>query len=435
MLSPLTAQRQAVYKHVSFSYDTSFASSVTGTTMPRSVNPEGPYWAQYPEHISMQLNGFPNVGQFNEALVRIYPIAEYLSILPDLEPEVTSLKSLIATRPNLRQRFPAAYPDGSNGNILPSLPPNGSVVVLDVKLDYLTFKSGSGIRYVAGYAQAVSPFSTDFLHYVYQGVTSDGKNLVTMTLPLDAVASTTRPPSPNASDEVILEYNRKEAARLDALAPASYMPNLNQLDDLVRSITVSGTTPVVTTYTFPQTGITVSGRFWEVWQSSRLFADSLYINGLPLTVPRQEVSPTDGKLYMTQWFERARFEQHPENPQPHDVLLGLLGARSAQDRLNEAPFKPIPEPNNGLAWFPETGHTLGDPGTGGRAIADAWNQMGGLSQFGYPISQPFFETSRDDGKSYVVQYFQRQRLEYHPENKGTRYEVLLGRLGAEQKDK
>jgi len=40
--------------------------------------------------------------------------------------------------------------------------------------------------------------------------------------------------------------------------------------------------------------------------------------------------------------------------------------------------------------------------------------------------------SKDDGKSYLVQYFQRQRFEYHPENKGTRFEVLLGRLGAEQ---
>jgi len=31
-----------------------------------------------------------------------------------------------------------------------------------------------------------------------------------------------------------------------------------------------------------------------------------------------------------------------------------------------------------------------------------------------------------------VQYFERQRFEYHPEYGGTRYEVLLGRLGAEQ---
>ncbi len=42
------------------------------------------------------------------------------------------------------------------------------------------------------------------------------------------------------------------------------------------------------------------------------------------------------------------------------------------------------------------------------------------------------ERNKDDGKTYLVQYFERQRFEYHPENKGTRYEVLLGRLGAEQ---
>ncbi len=78
--SPLIAQRQATYKNVSLSYDSSLASSVTGQTVFRNVDPNGPYWEQYPEHISMQFNGFPNVGEFNEALVRVYPVAEYLSI-------------------------------------------------------------------------------------------------------------------------------------------------------------------------------------------------------------------------------------------------------------------------------------------------------------------------------------------------------------------
>jgi hypothetical protein len=30
-----------------------------------------------------------------------------------------------------------------------------------------------------------------------------------------------------------------------------------------------------------------------------------------------------------------------------------------------------------------------------------------------------------------VQYFERGRLEYHPENAGSPYEVLLGQLGTE----
>jgi hypothetical protein len=38
-----------------------------------------------------------------------------------------------------------------------------------------------------------------------------------------------------------------------------------------------------------------------------------------------------------QWFERARFELHPENPRPYDVLLGLLG-----NELRGAPQPPAP---------------------------------------------------------------------------------------------
>lgn len=196
--------------------------------------------------------------------------------------------------------------------------------------------------------------------------------------------------------------------------------------------TATPTTPTATSHTFQETGFTVSGDFWTAWQGGRSYADSLYINGLPITAARNEVSPTDGKTYLTQWFERARFEYHPENAAPNNVLLGLLGTVSAKAVTNRQPFAAITNPGGTLTWYSQTGHTLGDTTTGGKAIAAAWTRLGGLSQFGYPISQPFMEVSKDDGKTYLVQYFERQRLEYHPENAGTAYEVLLGRLGAEQ---
>src|SRR4051812_17120656 len=59
---------------------------------------------------------------------------------------------------------------------------------------------------------------------------------------------------------------------------------------------------------FPETGHTVVGRFREVWESG----GGLFIFGLPLT--SQFAFPsTDGKIYQTQFFERAVFELHPEN--------------------------------------------------------------------------------------------------------------------------
>ncbi|WP_322486992.1 hypothetical protein [Chloroflexus sp.] len=55
--------------------------------------------------------------------------------------------------------------------------------------------------------------------------------------------------------------------------------------------------------------------------------------------------------------------------------------------------------------------------------------MGGLIRHSYPISEECIEVNRDDGQAYLVQYFERSRMEWHPEGEVGR--VLLGRLGAE----
>ena len=187
---------------------------------------------------------------------------------------------------------------------------------------------------------------------------------------------------------------------------------------------------------FPQTNQSVGGRFLEVWQGGRSDADALFINGFPITDKHDEQSLEDGKIYPTQWFERARFEQHNENQKPYDVLLGRLGAFSAEGR-KDTPFRGIDSPGGSAYYTKETRHTVGDSSEGGQAILKAWQSKGGLAQFGYPLSQPFQEVTRETdpsvaGKSFLVQYFERQRLEYHPEAKGTAFEVQLGRLGAEQ---
>src|SRR5688500_2657306 len=73
-------------------------------------------------------------------------------------------------------------------------------------------------------------------------------------------------------------------------------------------------------------GFEVSGRFLEEWGKQGSEQSSVYVNGLPITDRRAEISMEDGKIYQTQWFERARYEAHPENPKPYDVLLGRMGA-------------------------------------------------------------------------------------------------------------
>src|SRR5436305_9011850 len=79
-------------------------------------------------------------------------------------------------------------------------------------------------------------------------------------------------------------------------------------------------------------GITAEGRFLEEWSTQGSDAASIYVNGLPLTSRRPEISLEDGKSYPTQWFERARFEMHTENSPPYDVLFGRLGASLVEGR-------------------------------------------------------------------------------------------------------
>jgi hypothetical protein len=83
---------------------------------------------------------------------------------------------------------------------------------------------------------------------------------------------------------------------------------------------------------FAETGHNVCGDILKAWRKNGLQldrsaavseAESLALFGLPLS--DLMVEKINGKEYQVQWFERARFELHPENSAPYNVLLGLLG--------------------------------------------------------------------------------------------------------------
>lgn len=179
---------------------------------------------------------------------------------------------------------------------------------------------------------------------------------------------------------------------------------------------------------FPATGKTLSGRFLEYWQDQ----GGLPSFGLPINDPRLELNRATGTHYLSQWFERARFEFHPENLNtPYEVLLGLLGSELCGRALHSDPrFKPAPPivgpPNsNRFIFFPQTGHNLGN------GFLNYWQRNGGLARYGLPISEEHRELNPATGQVYTVQWFERARFEWHSENAGTPYEILLGLLGSE----
>jgi hypothetical protein len=176
---------------------------------------------------------------------------------------------------------------------------------------------------------------------------------------------------------------------------------------------------------FPETNHTVTQPFLNYWNTH----GSLAQQGYPITDDYQELNDADGHIYRTQYFQRSRFEYHPEQANPEfQVLLGLLGAEAFNAKYPGGLPPGTPTqivPGGGSFTFPETNHTV----TG--LFLSYWQAHGGLAQQGYPVTEAYIETNDADGNQYVTQYFQRARFEYHPEQSDPQYKVLLGLVGNE----
>ncbi len=170
---------------------------------------------------------------------------------------------------------------------------------------------------------------------------------------------------------------------------------------------------------FGETGQNLRDPFLRYWERS----GGLAIFGFPISAERVEQAG-DGQSYRVQWFERNRFEYHPEHTSPYDVQLGRLGVeRLARQGVD---WRTLPTvggpPSAGCRYFAETGHSLCPP------FRAYWERNGGLAVFGFPISEPL--DADVGGTTRRVQYFERNRFESHPEQPAA-YRVQLGRLGAE----
>ncbi len=167
---------------------------------------------------------------------------------------------------------------------------------------------------------------------------------------------------------------------------------------------------------FPQTGQRISEKFLKAWETN----GGLTQFGFP-TSPEGLERLEDGKLYKIQYFERARFEHHPENAGTrYEVMLGQFGRR-IHGKIDPNAERAKDHTCSYFQLTLDIGHNLCG------SFNEYWVTHGGLAQFGFPITEEFEETL-EDGKTYRVQYFERARFEHHPENPAP-YNILLGQFG------
>lgn len=179
---------------------------------------------------------------------------------------------------------------------------------------------------------------------------------------------------------------------------------------------------------FPQTGHTLRGGFKRYWEQH----GGLPIFGYPISEEFIERGD-DGNDYLVQYFERHRFEWHPESAPPYNVQLSRLGDSILQQQgRNWFTFAKTGQVPNCL-YFAETEQSVCEPflsywrsnglefdGTPGTSFPES------LALFGQPLSGPQVEEVAP-GVSVTVQWFERARFEDHGANGG----VLLGLLASD----
>lgn len=137
---------------------------------------------------------------------------------------------------------------------------------------------------------------------------------------------------------------------------------------------------------FPETGHTIKGEFLRFYKSVR---NPTLLFGYPIT---EQVPSKDGKT--VQYFQRARFELHPDLPESQRVQLTPLGQTTYK------PQAQLPLDYSAGCDLFATGYAVC------YAFLDFYKANGGAAQFGNPIS-PF-----ESHESLIVQYFEKARFEW-----------------------
>ncbi len=156
---------------------------------------------------------------------------------------------------------------------------------------------------------------------------------------------------------------------------------------------------------YPATGHTIRGEFLRIYDA----LGGLRSLGYPITEPLTQEGRT------VQYFEYARLEDHPDNPDGPVVKLSMLGERLGRRYPPLDTRTLLPSGTPSVRYYPETGHSVSE------AFLDFFDRYGGLRRFGFPISEP----APVDGQ--LVQDFQHIRLIWHA--RAAEQHVMMERSG------
>ena len=207
--------------------------------------PHGPFGL--PEHVEITFNGqTPDDLEDIDPVMYIIPVAAYEAMyeLSD-DSTITRMMNQIAA-----MTYDIPEPPPTSGMpVLPLERAGAGYNDLAVSVSRGAPRSESatknGFRFIGRWKQDANPVTNEGLTYVYQGFTNDGAFLVSYWHPvrLDALPDDVS----GVSQELMDAFNSDplsqinvQAANLNGMTPADWMPDLNNLDALMASLQIDG---------------------------------------------------------------------------------------------------------------------------------------------------------------------------------------------------
>jgi hypothetical protein len=219
-------------------------TGATGMIMSASdPGDEGPYYAAYPEHRLISIQGYPVTNNIFKPEVKVYPVAEFLALDQNnfIGSQISNLQAILNA-----QSIPAT---GS----LPFVYASGAQQVFRAQTSIITFQNGQGIGYMTEYAQYYVPVNNADLFYTFQGLTSDGKYLISATFPINASFLQNTPdqnavvppggivqPVPGvASEAELTAYYDNMVALLNATSADQFNPSLACIVSYIQTLNIT----------------------------------------------------------------------------------------------------------------------------------------------------------------------------------------------------
>ena len=221
-----------VFGHFQFDMPEYLAQSLTKTVVPAVLEGDDAFPGSIqPEYLSITFDGYIFPDAFHSPEIRVYSLDELIEVSQGAADKIEQLNLLLATRPT----------NIAFDTYLPFIPFWNAGQVFNAQAKFVDFQSGSGIRFLSMYAQAIYPVDNYNIFFTYQGISADNAYFISMVLPINSAALPFNAEDPADYEAFINNFSKyleETSSLLNAEAPERFTPSLNALDAMIASMRI-----------------------------------------------------------------------------------------------------------------------------------------------------------------------------------------------------